>query len=112
MKSFIYGDPTVSAIPGSRKADTGDEDPLKWCVDYIIEQQEKDIVNQRNLCGEDLAGCDIYHISNISEKYIKFDGLVDNVRKILAEEKRKSRQASLRSASTSDSDPMATYDLL
>ena len=51
-------------------------------------------------------------IFDFSEKYIKFDGLVDNVRKILAEEKRKSRQASLRSASTSDSDPMATYDLL
>ena len=37
-----------------------------------------------------------------SEKFIKLDGLVDNVRKMLAEEKRKSRQASLRSTSSDE----------
>ena len=51
-------------------------------------------------------------LTSNSEKYIKLDGLVDNVRKMLAEEKRKSRQASLRSASVDDSAGTETFDLL
>jgi len=88
IKGIILGQRVDAAIAGSRISRTNGSDPLKFAVDTILQRrEERNQIERRRLLGEEVTeDDDPYTIGNISERYIRRNGELDQVKKDLNRE--------------------------